>query len=251
MEPLDDCRGAGCAGAPCRRAARGAARGAGRDHGARDGQADGAGARRGRLLRRHLRLLRRQRPGPDEGRADPSARRRGVGDHPPQLAGRDPRDHAVELPDLSGRPLRRARPDHREHGAPQARAAVPGNRRGAAAAVSGRRLPRGRLRQHLRHQRSDRERDRGSARAGRLGDRLRAGGRRGGRDRRPEPEEGGARARAAPTRSSCSAPTTWMRPSRRRFRRAWTTPASRATRPSGSWSSTTSTSRSWRSSPRR
>ena len=185
LASVDDRRGARGAGPPRRRAALGAARGARRDHRPRDGQADRAGARRDRLLRRHLRLLRRQRPGPAEGRADQAAGRRGLGDHPPQLDGRDPRDHAVELPDLPGGAVRRAEPGDRQRGAAEARAAVPGDGRGAAADLPRRRLPRGRLRQHLRHQRPDRRRDRRSPRAGRLGDRLGARRCGRGRDRRP------------------------------------------------------------------
>ena len=93
-----------------------------------------------------------------EGRADRAAGRRGLGDHPPQLAGRAPRDHAVELPQLPGGALRRPEPDDRQHDAAQARAAVPRDRRGAAADLPRRRVPRGRLRQHLRDQRADRRR---------------------------------------------------------------------------------------------
>ena len=189
---IDDRRGARRAGAPRRRAAHRAARGAGGDHRPRDGQAHRAGAGRDRLLRRHLRLLCRQRAGPDEGRADQAAGRRGLRDHPPQLAGRDPRHHAVELPDLPGGALRRAQPDHRQHGAAEARAAVPRDGRGAAGDLPRRRLPRGRVHQHLRDQRPDRQRDRRSARAGRVGDRLGARRCGGGRDRRPQPEEGRA-----------------------------------------------------------
>ena len=70
--------------APRRRAARRAARAARRDHRARDGQADRAGARRGRLQRRDLRVLRRQRGQAAGRRADRAARRRGLGVHPPQ-----------------------------------------------------------------------------------------------------------------------------------------------------------------------
>ena len=125
-------RGSHQARAQGRRAAFRAARGAGGDHRPRDGQAHGAGAGRGRLLRRHLRLLRRQRRRAVEGRADQAARRRGHGDHPPQLVRRAARHHAVELPDLSGRPVRRPEPGHREHRSPEARAAVPGDRRGPA-----------------------------------------------------------------------------------------------------------------------
>ena len=134
-----------------------AARGAGRDRRPRDGQADGAGAGRGRLLRRHLRLLRRQRRRPDEGRADQAARGRRHGGDPPQPPGRAARHHAVELPHLSGRPVRGPEPDHRQHGAAQARTAVPGDRRGPAEDLPRRRFPGGRLHQHLRHQRPDRE----------------------------------------------------------------------------------------------
>ena len=194
LAAIDHRRRAREAGAPRRRAPQRAARAAGRDHRPRDGQAHGAGAGRDRLLRRHLRVLRGQRAGPDEGRADPAPRGRGLRDHPPQLAGRDPRDHAVELPDLPGRAVRRPGPDHRERRAPEARPAVPRDRRGAPADLPRRRLPRGRLRQHLRHERSDRPRHRRPARAGRVGDRLGARRCGGGRDRRPEPEEGRARA---------------------------------------------------------
>ena len=63
-----------------------------------------------------------------------------------------------------------------------------------AADLRRRRLPRGRLREHLRDQRADRVGDRRPARARRLGHRLRARRRRGRRDRRPQPEEGRARA---------------------------------------------------------
>ena len=61
--------------------------------------------------------------------------------------------------------------------------------------VRRRRLPRGRVHQHLRHERPDRGRHRRPARAGRFGDRLGASGRGGRRDRRTQPQEGRARAR--------------------------------------------------------
>ena len=113
------------------------------------------------------------------------------------------------------------------------------------------RLPRGRLRERLRDERADRVGHRRPARARRLGHRLRARRRRRRRDRRPQPEEGRARAR----RLGPVHPARHRRPRRRRSRRpsprASTTPASRATRPSGSSSSTSSTSRSSRSSRRR
>ncbi len=83
--------------------------GARRDHRPRDGQADRAGARRGRLLRRHLRVLRRQRRGAAGRRADQAARGRRLGADPAQLARRAAGDHAVELPLLPGGALRRAR----------------------------------------------------------------------------------------------------------------------------------------------
>jgi hypothetical protein len=183
-------RGPRQARAPGRGAAHRAAGAAGRDHHARDGQAAGAGARRDRLLRRHLLVLRRQRARPDEGRADRAARGTGFGDHPPQPVRRDPRHHAVELSDVSGRTLRRAEPGHRQRRAPEACAPVPRDGSGAAADLPRRGLPGGRLRQHLRHQRPDRQRDRRPARAGRVGDGIGAG-RRGGRgDRGEKPEEG-------------------------------------------------------------
>ena len=104
-----------------------------------------------------------------------------------------------------------------------------------------RRLPRGRLREHLRHQRADRVGDRRPARARRLGHRLRARRRRRRRDRRAQPEEGRARAR----RLGPLHPARHRRPRRRRCRRrpkrGSTTPASPATRPSASSSPTTST----------
>ena len=151
--------GARRARAPGRRAARRAPRGARRDHRARDGQADRAGARRGRLLRRHLRVLRRQRADADGRRADQAAGRRGLGDHPPQLLGRAARDHAVELPLLPGGALRRPEPGDRQHDPAQARAAVPRVGRGdRSRSIDDAGFPRGRLRQHLRHQRADRVR---------------------------------------------------------------------------------------------
>ena len=56
-------------------------------------------------------------------------------------------------------------------------------------------VPAGRLHQHLRDQRADRVGHRRPARAGRVADRLGPRGRGGGRDRRPPPQEGRARAR--------------------------------------------------------
>ena len=169
--------------------------GARRDHRARDGQADRAGPRRGRFRRSHLRVLRRPLGRVPEGRADHTARRRGLGGHPPIVAGRAPRRHAVELPVLPGRPLRRPEPHHRQHDPAEARAAVPRVGCRHRAHLPRRRLPGRRLREHLRHARADRDGHRRPARAGRLAHRLRAGGRRRRRGRRPSPQEGRARAR--------------------------------------------------------
>ena len=131
-------RGAGEGHRPRRRAAHRAPRRARGDHRARDGQADRAGARRGRLQRGDLPVLRRQRGGAAGRRADRAARRRGLGVHPAQLGRAPARDHAVELPLLPGGPLRRPEPGDRQHDPPQARAAVPGVGRGDGAD-----LPRG------------------------------------------------------------------------------------------------------------
>ena len=64
-----------------------------------------------------------------------------------------------------------------------------------AADLRRRRLPCRRVHEHLRHQRPGRGRHRRPAGAGRVGHRLGARGRGGGRDRGAEPEEGRARAR--------------------------------------------------------
>ena len=60
-----------------------------------------------------------------QGRADPAARRRGLGGHPPLVARCAARRHAVELPVLPGRPLRRPEPHHRQHDPAEARRPVP------------------------------------------------------------------------------------------------------------------------------
>ena len=64
-------------------------------------------------------------------RADRALGRRGLGVRAAQLDRRDPRDHALELPLLPGRPLRRPEPRRRQHDPAQARAAVPRVGRGA------------------------------------------------------------------------------------------------------------------------
>ncbi len=131
-------------------------------------------------------LLRRQRGRALEGRADHAARRRGHR----RSSGAAPSACCSGImpwnfPYLPGRPLCRPQPGDRQHGAAEARAPVPRDRRGAAEDLPRRRLPRGRLRQHLRDQRPDRDRHRRPARAGRFADRLGARRRRGRRDRRP------------------------------------------------------------------
>ena len=132
---------------------------------------------------------------------------RRVGVHPPQLARRAARHHALELPVLPGRPVRRPEPDHRQHDHPQARVAVPGVGGGDPEDLPRRRLPRGRVRQRLRLDQPDRVGHRRPARAGRLAHRVRS---------RPVPRSRRSRAStsrrscsssAGPTRSSCSAPT--------------------------------------------
>ena len=118
------------------------------------------------------------------------------------------RDHAVELPVLPGRPVRRPEPDGGQHDPAQARAAVPrvGARDGAD--LPRRRAAAGRLHQPVRHQRAGRRHDRRPAGGRRLGDRQRAGrhGRR--RDRRRATSRRSCSSSAARTRSSCSTPTT-------------------------------------------
>ena len=195
LERPDLGRGPRGAGPPRRRAARRAARPPRRDHRARDGQARRAGAGRARLHRGHLRVLRRQRAQAAGRRADRAARRRRLGDDPPQPLRRPARDHAVELPLLPGGALRGPEPGDRQHDPAQARAPVPGVGRGDAGALHRGRLPRRRLHQHLRVQRADRVGHRRPARARRLADRLGARGRGRGRDRRAQPQEGRARAR--------------------------------------------------------
>ena len=152
-------------------------------------------ARRGRLQRRDLPVLRRQRGEAARRRADRPARRRGLGVHPPQPGRPAAGDHAVELPLLPGGALRRPEPGDRQHDPAQARAAVPGVGRRDGGDLPRRRRPAGRLHQHLRDQRADRVGHRRPARAGRVADRLGPRGRRGGRDRRAPPQEGRARAR--------------------------------------------------------
>ena len=125
---------------------------------------------------------------------DRAARRRRLGDHPPQPLRRPARDHAVELPLLPGGALRRPEPGDRQHDPAQARAAVPGVGRGDAGDLHRGRLPGGRVHQHLRDQRADRVGHRRPARARRLADRLGARRRGGRRDRRAQPQEGRARA---------------------------------------------------------
>ena len=122
-------------------------------------------------------------------------RGRRFGADPPQLGRRAARHHAVELPVLPGRPVRGSQPDAGQHHRAQARTAVPRVGGGDPADLHRRRLPRRRLRQHLRDQRAGRRHHRRPTRARRFADRLRARGCRGRRDRRPQPQEGRPRAR--------------------------------------------------------
>ena len=195
LGPRDDGRRARRGHRARRRDLQRAPAGARRDHRPRDGQADRAGHRRGRVRRRDLPVLRRQRRRPAEGRADRPARRRGLGVRPALLGGAAAGDHAVELPLLPGGPLRRPEPGRGQHDPAQARPAVPGVLGRDGADLPRGRGPAGRLHQHLRDQRPDRRRHRGPARAGRVADRQRPGGRGGGRARGPQPQEGRARAR--------------------------------------------------------
>ena len=139
----------------------------------------------------------------------------------------------------------------RQHDPAQARAAVPGVGRGDRADLPRRRVPEGRLHQHLRDERADRVGHRRPAGPRRVADRLRARGRGRRRDRRAQPQEGRARARRlGPVhRARHRRPRRGGRVGGRR--RGWRTPARRATPPSASSSSTSSTSRSSRSSPPR
>ena len=86
-------------------------------------------------------------------------------------------------------------PRRRQHDPAEAGASVPRIGGGDPGDVPGRRLPRRCLRDDPRVERPDRRGDRRSAGPGRLADRLRAGRSGGRRDRRPQPEEGRARAR--------------------------------------------------------
>ncbi len=176
-----------------------------------------------------------------------TARRRGLGGHPPHPRRPAARDHAVELPLLPGRSLRRPEPADRQHDPAQARAAVPRVLGGDGADLPRRRHPAGRLHQHLRDQRADRVGDRRPARAGRLADRLRPRRRRRRADRRPPPQEGRARAgrRRPLPRARQRRPRLGRRGRRRRP--AWATAARPATRRSGSSCSTSTTTRSSRS----
>ncbi len=119
------------------------------------GKSVGEAAGRGRVLRRHLQLLRRQRPRPHRAPAGARQRQRAGG----VPRGRhDRRRDAVELPLLPGRPLRGAEPDRRQHDGPQARRELPDLRPGDRRHHARRRRARRRLRQRLRHPRAGRRR---------------------------------------------------------------------------------------------
>ena len=213
---VDDGRRARGADPPRRRAARRAAPAARRDHRPRDGQADRAGARRGRLLRGDLRLLRRQRREADGRRADRRC-----------STARDRRWSAAARSASCSGSCRGTTPTTRWRGSPDPNLVIgntillkhaPQCPESAAAMEqifheAG--FPPGRVHQHLRDQRADRVGDRRSARARRLADRLRARRRRRRRDRRAQPQEGRARARRLRSVHPAVAPTTSTPRSRR------------------------------------
>ena len=178
-----------------RRAARAAQGRTRQDHQPRDGQADRPVRGRGRLQRGDLRVLRRQRREVPRRRADRPRRGRRFGADPAQLGRRAARHHAVELPVLPGRPVRGTEPDAGQHHPAQARAPVPRVGRGNPADLRRRRVSRGRLREHLRDERSGRRHHRRPSRARGFADGLRARGRSCRGDRGPQPEEGRPRTR--------------------------------------------------------
>ena len=119
---------------------------------ARDGQAAGPVGGRGGLQCGNLRVLRRQRGASSSptSRSNSSMARVQQPD-PPELGRCPSRHHAVELPLLPGRPVRRPEPYAGQHD--PARSTPPQCPESAAADFADlhrRRLPRGRLRQHLR-----------------------------------------------------------------------------------------------------
>ena len=155
-----------------------------------------------------LRVLRRQGAEAAGRRADRAARRRRLGDGPPELRRRAAGDHAVELPLLPGGAVRGPEPGDRQHDPAQARAPVPGvgGRDGARSSTTpaSRPTPTSTSSRPTTRSRHDRR----PARRGRLGDRQRAR-RRGGRgDRRAQPQEGRARARRLGPVHPARAPTT-------------------------------------------
>ena len=142
-----------------------------------------------------LRVLRDGGDEPARRRADHAVGGRRVGVRPAELRRRPARDHALELPVLPGGAVRRTEPRRRQHDPAEACAPVPGIGGGDAADLRRRRLPGRRVHEHLRHQRPGRGRHRRPPGAGRVGHRLGARRRGGGRDRGPEPQEGRPRAR--------------------------------------------------------
>ena len=145
--------------APGGPAVRRPGRRAGRDHHPGDGQDDRRGPGRAGVHRRHLPVLRRPRAGAAQGRAA-GLEHAGHGLGPEVLDRRAAGHHAVELPVLPGRPVRRPEPDDREHHRSEACTAVPGVGPGDGADLPRRGAARGRLHQHLRHQRAGGDDDR-------------------------------------------------------------------------------------------
>ena len=153
---------------------------------------------------------------PSRRRADRAVGRRRIGVRPPELRRRPARDHALELPVLPGGAVRRTEPRRRQHDPAEACAPVPGIGGGDPADLRRRGLPCRRVHEHLRHERPGRGPHRRPPGPGRVGHRLGARGRGGGRDRGAEPQEGRPRAR----RLGSVHPAEHRRPrQRRRIRR--------------------------------
>ncbi len=158
-------------------------------------------------------LLRRQRDEPARRRADHAVRRRGVSVRAPQLRRRRcsgscrGTSRTTRWRVSPGRISSSGNTILLKHApqCPESAEAIQADLRRCG-------LPRGRVHEHLRHERAGRRRHRRPARAGRVGHRLRASGRGGRRDRRTEPEEGRARAR----RLGSVHPAEHGRPRRRR-----------------------------------
>ena len=168
--------------------------GAGRRDLGGDGQTPRAGGRRGEAGSLDLPLVRRTRARTARAREAGRPGRAGEhGDH--RAGGAAGRGHALELPLLSGRPVRRPQPHGRQHGHPQTRLDLREELRAHRAGPTRGRTARGRVHQRLRLLGPGGADDRRPAGARRLPDRQRTRGcgcRRGGGQ---EPHQERARAR--------------------------------------------------------